>query len=192
LHLANIIQLAYGGMIMRRLLMVVCFLVIFMLANTSIATAQFTEARVQKLRVAVDAPDFTLKELGGGKISLKELRRKIILLNFFATFCPNCKKETPTFVKLHEEFKNTDLVILKLASKEKEQDLKKYKNEFNISSPILFEDDAAVSNAYGVWSRPQTFFINREGKIIARVLKEMDWTAKNMKDLIEYLLKEKK
>jgi hypothetical protein len=54
------------------------------------------------------------------------------------------------------------------------------------------EDDAAVSNAYGVSSRPQTFFINREGKIVARALKEMDWTTKNMKELIEYLLKEKK
>ena len=71
---------------MRRLLMILFSLVIFILANTSIATAQFTEAGVQKLRVAVDAPDFTLKEIGGGKISLKELRGKIILLNFFATW----------------------------------------------------------------------------------------------------------
>jgi cytochrome c biogenesis protein CcmG, thiol:disulfide interchange protein DsbE len=71
---------------MRRLLMAVFFLVICMLANTPIATAQFREAGVEKLRVAVDAPDLTLKELGGGKISLKELRGKIILLNFFATW----------------------------------------------------------------------------------------------------------
>jgi peroxiredoxin len=49
-------------------------------------TAQFSEAGVEKLRVAVDAPDLTLKTLGGGKISLKELRGKIILLNFFATW----------------------------------------------------------------------------------------------------------
>lgn len=71
---------------MRRLLVAVFFLIIFMLWNTPITTAQFTEAGVEKLRVAVDAPDLTLKELGGGKISLKELRGKIILLNFFATW----------------------------------------------------------------------------------------------------------
>ena len=92
--------------------------------------------------------------------------------------------------KLSEELKGQDFVLLKVATKEKE--VIKYKKDHNFSSPILVEDDAAVSNAYGVWSRPQTFFINREGKIIARVLKEMDWTSKNMKDLIEYLLKEKK
>ena len=79
-----------------------------------------------------------------------------------------------------------------MATKEKEKDLIKYKKEYNYSSPILFENDATVANAYGVWSRPQTFFINREGKIVGRALKEMDWTKNNMKDLIEYLLKEKK
>jgi cytochrome oxidase Cu insertion factor (SCO1/SenC/PrrC family) len=66
--------------------MIVFSLIIFLLLNAPIVSAQFSEAGVQKLRVAVDAPDFTLKELGGGKISLKELRGKIILLNFFATW----------------------------------------------------------------------------------------------------------
>jgi peroxiredoxin len=79
-----------------------------------------------------------------------------------------------------------------VATKEKEKDLIKYKKEYNYSSPILFENDATVANAYGVWSRPQTFFINREGKIIGRVLKEMDWTSSNMRNLIQYLLKESK
>ena len=94
--------------------------------------------------------------------------------------------------KLSEELKNQEFVLLKVATKEKEKDVMKYKKEHNFSSPILLEDDATVSNSYGVSSRPQTFFINREGKIVARALKEMDWTSKNMKELIEYLLKEKK
>jgi len=67
-------------------LMVVFFLIILLLSNAPMVNAQFSEAGVQKLRVAVDAPDFTLKEIGGGKISLKELRGKVILLNFFATW----------------------------------------------------------------------------------------------------------
>ena len=94
--------------------------------------------------------------------------------------------------KLSEELKGADFVLIKVATKEKEKDVAKYKKEHQFTSPILLEDDAAVSNAYGVSSRPQTFFINREGKIVARALKEMDWTSKNMKELIGYLLKEKK
>jgi peroxiredoxin len=84
------------------------------------------------------------------------------------------------------------LVVLKVASKEKEQDLIKYKKEFNISSPILIDDNASVAHAYGIWNTPNTFFINREGKIVGRVLKETDWTSNNMRNLIQYLLKEKK
>jgi len=79
-----------------------------------------------------------------------------------------------------------------VATKEKEKDLIKYKNEFKISSPILIDDDAAGANAYGIWNRPNTFFINREGKIVSRVVKEMDWGSKNMRQLIQYLLKEEK
>jgi cytochrome c biogenesis protein CcmG/thiol:disulfide interchange protein DsbE len=71
---------------MRRLVIAIFLLVVFQLWKIPIVQAQFLEAGVEKFRVAVDAPDFTLKELGGGKISLKELRGKIILLNFFATW----------------------------------------------------------------------------------------------------------
>ncbi len=85
-HFDRLNELAYGGITMRRLVMTIFFLILFLLGNTSLTTAQFREAGVEKLRVAVDAPDLTLKELGGGKISLKELRGKIILLNFFATW----------------------------------------------------------------------------------------------------------
>ena len=71
---------------MRRLAIVPFLTVVFLLWNAPMVTAQFEDAGVEKFRVAVDAPDFTLKELGGGKISLKELRGKIILLNFFASW----------------------------------------------------------------------------------------------------------
>ena len=177
---------------MRRLWMTIFFLFILSLSNTPLATAQFSEAGVEKLRVAVNAPDLTLKELGGGKISLKELRGKIILLNFFATWCPHCRRESASFEKLHEEFKDTDLVLLKVASSDKEQNLLKYKNEFNISIPILIDGKGSGTDAYGVSIIPETFFINREGKILGRARKEVDWTSSNMKNLIQYLLKEKR
>jgi peroxiredoxin len=57
-----------------------------MIGNVHTVSAQFSEAGVEKFRVPVEAPDFTLQEIGGGKVSLKELRGKIILLNFFATW----------------------------------------------------------------------------------------------------------
>ncbi len=90
------------------------------------------------------------------------------------------------------EFKGTDLVPLKVEVKEKEQDVLNYKNKFNVSCPILMDDNASVASSYGVWNHPETFFINRDGKIVGRVMKDMDWTSKSMTNLIQSLLKEKK
>jgi len=95
-------------------------------------------------------------------------------------------------VKLHEQLKGTELVILKIAIKDKEEDVKKYKSDFNISFPLLIDEDAKVANAYGVQSHPETFFINREGKIIGRVFGDKDWASKPMRYLIDQLLKERK
>ena len=79
------------------------------------------------------------------------------------------------------------MVFLKVAIKDKEEDVKKYKSEFKISSPVMI-DEGEVANAYGVWSHPETFFINREGKIVGRVLKEMDWTSRSVRNLVLFLL----
>ena len=88
--------------------------------------------------------------------------------------------------------KGTDLVLVKVAIKEKEEDLRKYKNEFKVSSPILLDEKAEVANAYGIQSHPQTFFIDREGRVVGRALKGMDWTSRSMRNLIQHLLGEKR
>ena len=82
-------------------------------------------------------------------------------------------------------------MLLKVAMKEKEKDLIKCKNRFHISFPLLMDENASVENAYGVLTYPATFFINREGKIVGRVLKDVDWTSGSMRNLIRYLLDEK-
>jgi cytochrome oxidase Cu insertion factor (SCO1/SenC/PrrC family) len=66
--------------------MVFVSMAVFLSWGVPVVRAQFSEAGVEKFRVPVEAPDFTLQEIGGGKISLKELRGKIILLNFFASW----------------------------------------------------------------------------------------------------------
>jgi len=75
-----------GRIAMRRLLMVIVSAIYLLFGNSTLIYAQFSEAGVEKFRAAVEAPDFTLKELGGGKVSLKELKGKVVLLNFFAPY----------------------------------------------------------------------------------------------------------
>jgi|GEM_PF-678309 len=71
---------------MRGLLIVIVSAIYLLFENSTMIYAQFKEAGVEKFRVAVEAPDFTLKELGGGKISLKDLRGNVVLLNFFVPY----------------------------------------------------------------------------------------------------------
>jgi cytochrome c biogenesis protein CcmG/thiol:disulfide interchange protein DsbE len=75
-----------------------------------------------------------------------------------------------------------------VAVKDREKDVKKFKGKFDISSPLLIDDRARVANAYGVWGHPMTFFINRDGKIVARAFGGKDWTSDSMRNLIQYLL----
>ena len=79
-----------------------------------------------------------------------------------------------------------------MAIKDKEEDVRKYRSDFNISFPIMIDEGVHVANAYGVQSHPETFFINRDGKIVGRVFGDKDWMAKTMRNLINHLQKEKK
>ncbi len=170
---------------MKRLMMSLFLIVNLFLWNIPVAIAQFPEAGVKKLEVPTEAPDFTLKVLGGGKISLRELRGKIIILNFFTYWCPVCREEFRSFDKLSKEFKNRDIVFFKVAVEAKEKDLARYR-KFAL---ILMDDDGSVAKAYGVGTgHHETFFINREGKIVGKTFTEKDWASQSVKDLIQYLL----
>ena len=139
---------------------------------------------MQKLEIPVDAPDFTLKDLRGERVSLRELRGKIVILSFFTAWCPICSKEFFSFDKLREETKDKNTAFLKVAIKAIEEDLKKYEK----FSPILMDDSGSVAKAYGVKGHHETFFINREGKILGRTFSEKDWTSMSIRNLIEHLL----
>ena len=174
-----------------RLMAVSFFLVIFLLVlNSQIVGAQFLEAGVQKLETSVDAPDFTLKDLGGRKISLKELRGKVVVLNFLSIWCSVCEKQASSFDKLDEEIKGKGVVFLHVAAEGREKDLLEYKSKFNISVPILIDEDGSVAKAYGIRGHHETFFINRKGKIVGKTFAEKDWTSPSMKNLIHHLLTE--
>ncbi len=110
---------------------------------------------------------------------------KIVVLNFFTSWCPVCQEEFLSFDGLSNEFKNKNIVFLKVAVKAREKDLGRYKK----FAPILMDDDGPVAKAYGVEvGHHETFFINRGGKIVGKTFTEEDWTSQGVKDLIQYLL----
>lgn len=94
-------------------------------------------------------------------------------------------------MKVQEEFKGADIVFLKVAIEAKEKELAAYRKEFHVFSPILMDESFSVADSYGVWSHPETFFISRDGKVLGRALRGMDWTAPQTKALLRYLVEGK-
>jgi peroxiredoxin len=172
--------------------MIFFFLSFLLIWKVSIATAQFLEAGVQKLETPVAAPNFILKDLKGRKTSLKDLRGKVVVLNFFSIWCSVCEKQASSFDKLDEEIKDKGIVFLHLAVEGKEKELLEYKNKFNISVPILIDKNGSVAKAYKIRGHHETFFINREGKIVGKTFAEKDWVSADMRNFLHYLLAQKK
>ena len=134
------------------------------------------------------APDFTLKDLNGKSISLSSFKGKVVLLNFFATWCPPCRAEMPAFNKLYREKKIRGLEIISVSTDRSINDIKDFLQKNKVDFPILFDADRSVSKQYRVFSMPTTFLIDKTGKIVEKFYGEYDWTEPETKGKIEKLL----
>ena len=113
------------------------------------------------------APDFTLDTLDGTKVTLSDLRGKIVLINLWATWCPPCRAEMPALENAYKQYKDSKVVILGLnvTNQDSERDVTSFVKEFGLTFPILLDRDGSVSGLYQLKGLPTTFFVNREGII---------------------------
>jgi len=116
------------------------------------------------------APDFNLKDLAGQNIRLSDYRGKVVLLNFWATWCPPCKEEMPWFVDLQKRYGAQGLQVLGVAMDDSgEQTIASFTQRLGVNYPVLLGKES-VAQAYGnVQFLPDTFYIGRDGKIISQV-----------------------
>jgi peroxiredoxin len=111
--------------------------------------------------------DFTLTELNGKTWTLKELRGKVVLVNFWATWCPPCRKEMPDLETLYKQFKDQGLVILAI-SDEDEGKVKPFIAEQKVTYPILLDPERKVNELFEIEGIPKTFVYDRSGKLVAQ------------------------
>lgn len=111
--------------------------------------------------------DFTVKDLNGSNVSLASFKGKVIVLDFWATWCAPCKAEIPGFVELQDAYGSQGLQMIGVSVDDKVETLRPFASEFKMNYPVLVglgRDD--LQDAYGpLWGIPTTFVINREGKI---------------------------
>jgi len=124
------------------------------------------------LAAPLPAPDFTLEDMDAKKFSLKDYRGKVVLLNFWATWCPPCRREMPSMERLHQKFKGRDFVVLALNQMEDGDQVFTFTGDLGVelSFPIVFDKDSSVSRAYGVMGLPTTYLIDKKGNVRFRAI----------------------
>jgi peroxiredoxin len=111
--------------------------------------------------------DFTLTDLQGKSWNLRSLRGKVVLVNFWATWCPPCRKEMPDLNALYQRFQDQGFVILAI-SDEEEAKVTPFITERKISYPILLDPGRKVNDLFEVEGIPKSFVYDREGKLVAQ------------------------
>ncbi len=135
------------------------------------------------------APDFTLNDINGNKVSLSAFKGKVILLHFWATWCPPCRAELPTMNKLQQLLKNKGLVILAISTDRSTYDVKDFLSRHPLNYTVVVDYNLNVSRTlYKVFMVPTTFLIDKKGVVVKRYFGEQDWTDPNIiKEIEAYL-----
>ena len=129
-------------------------------------------ASVSSPRVGFVAPDFTLDLLGGEKITLSDLRGKVVLVNIWASWCPPCLREMPALEEVYQEFKDQGLVVLAVNTtyQDSEAQAAEFAQNFGLTFPIPLDRTGAVSKRYLLRGLPSTYFVDRQGIIRSVVI----------------------
>ena len=139
--------------------------------------------------VGKSAPlDYTVKDMNGASVNLASYKGKIILLNFWATWCPPCKVEIPDLIELQEQYKD-DVVILGFSVDDTADQLKPFAAEYKMNYPILVGlGHENIQEAYGpMWGIPVTIIIDRHGKIAKKQsgIRTKDQIEREIKALLD-------
>ena len=134
------------------------------------------------------APDFTLRDMHGKDITLSSFRGKVVLLNFWATWCPPCKAEMPTMNRLYNEIRSRGFEVIAVSTDNSLSTLKNYLSKSRLDFAVVHDERNHVSKQYRVFSMPTSFLINKNGIIVEKFYGEYDWTEPDVRRQIEKLL----
>jgi peroxiredoxin len=135
-------------------------------------------------------PDFNSRTADNRTVSLASLQGKVVLLNFWATWCNECRPEMPMFERLHREFSAQGLSVIGINAREGAAAVREYSKELGLTFPLVLDSTGEINAAYGVIGLPTTFLIGRDGRAVALAVGPREWASASARALIQTLLAE--
>jgi cytochrome c biogenesis protein CcmG/thiol:disulfide interchange protein DsbE len=159
--------------------------------NSSVPTSATTGGLIPSPREGFLAPDFTLDLVGGGQVTLSELRGDVVLINLWTSWCPPCRLEMPAIQQVYEANRERGLEVLavNMTYQDSESAAVEFARELGLTFPILLDRTGVVGYQYQLRSLPTTFFVDRQG-VIQQVILGGPMSEVTLQTALENLLSE--
>ena len=154
---------------------------LFMLSIVSIGPAfaddPFTSLKMSRLPAGSMVAPFELSTLDGKVVKSSDLTGKVVLVNFWATWCGPCKEEMPSLARLQKQLDPTQFSLLTVTTDLQPQGIRHFLSQFAVSLPVLFDEDHEVSRSFMVRGLPTTIVIARDGTLAGRAVGPRVWDS---------------
>ncbi len=149
----------------------------------------FSKIGITPIKGDKKAPDFSLQDLNGKKVELKQLKEKVILLNFWATWCSPCKEEMPYLEALHQQFKEKKFVLLTISVDYNGlKTVKEFIDKHHYTFPVLLDPKGKTLDLFQVKGIPTTLLIDKRGRLVGKAIGPRDWKSPEVFSLINLLI----
>lgn len=148
----------------------------------------FAALKVSRAASSMAAPAFTLKTVAGRDVSSKDLAGKVVLLNFWATWCGPCKDEMPALERLRRQFDPSAFIMLAVTADIQRDGITAFVNQQGLGFPVLLDEDRDVSAAFTVRGLPTTVLIAKDGKLVGRASGPREWDSPQAVALIRSMV----
>jgi peroxiredoxin len=140
--------------------------------------------------VGITAPDFTLLDRKGNTWTLSELKGQVVFVNFWATWCPPCKEEMPSMQNLYSMLPQDKFKMLAILQNDKPESADSFAENLGITLPILYDTSNSVGPKYGLTGLPETFIIDKDGRLREKFIGPAQWDSPKFVQLIRKYIDE--
>jgi len=177
------------GTMLRPVLLMLASLWLQDVAIAETPAGGYAELNIDWPKERLPAPAFELEALAATAIRLSDYRGKLVLVNFWATFCAPCRKEMPALQGIWTDYADKGLVVLAIAAdREGRGSVAPYITDGGYSFPVALDPDGEVRNRYEVSALPTTYLVGRDGRFVARLIGERAWDSPGFRAFLKKLL----